>query len=91
MLDLGGQRSPFGLTGSFPSSLSPRLRHLSLNHNLLEGPIPPSVGQMGELAYLNLADNNFSGGLPGEMLSLASLEVLYLNRNRLSGEFRYST
>jgi hypothetical protein len=46
---------------------------------------------MGELAYLNLADNNFSGGLPGEMLSLASLEVLYLNRNRLSGEFRYST
>ena len=40
-------------------------------HNALTGPIPSEVGQMTDLAYLNLAHNRLSGEIPSQIEMLA--------------------
>ncbi|XP_075522085.1 receptor-like protein EIX1 isoform X2 [Primulina tabacum] len=67
------------------------LRSLHLNVNMLSGRIPMEVGKFCNLQNLDLSFNNFEGNISevfGESMSecfIASLEVLTVRANRLSG------
>ncbi|KAG6675026.1 hypothetical protein I3842_15G078700 [Carya illinoinensis] len=77
------------LNGLIPSNISPSLVRLRLGSNSLDGPIPSSVfGKLEKLilALLNLAGNNLTGTLPGQLGNLSHLQVMKLQSNRLVGE-----
>lgn len=58
-----------------------RVLHISqTNLDSLDG-----VGEAKSLIALHLTDNDLTGSLPEELLSLSNLKDLYLNFNRLSG------
>ncbi|KAF3433214.1 hypothetical protein FNV43_RR24316 [Rhamnella rubrinervis] len=65
---------------------------LDLSYNQLEGKIPKSLGKLCRLRKLSLSSNNFSGGISETLRSFSScsvgssLELLYLDSNKLSGE-----
>ena len=52
----------------------------------LSGSIPPELGELTELARLDLDDNELTGEIRPELGSLDRLETLYLFDNQLSGE-----
>ncbi|CAK9173573.1 unnamed protein product [Ilex paraguariensis] len=53
---------------------------------MLEGNIPPSLGNCQHLTWLTLSQNNFSGNIPKQLFGIATLSVmLLLGQNRLSG------
>jgi len=66
------------------------LQYLSLAGNLFSGVIPASFSQLTLLEHLDLSEQSLrGGGLTGGLPSFSSLEnlnILYLNRNFLSGE-----
>ncbi|KAH0890295.1 hypothetical protein HID58_052724 [Brassica napus] len=67
-----------------------RVTDLDLGGLDLGGIISPAIGDLSFLKSLNLEDNSFGGtipkeGLPSELGSLSSLEVLFLSKNNLSG------
>ncbi|KAJ1396844.1 Serine/threonine-protein kinase, active site [Sesbania bispinosa] len=54
--------------------------------NMLEGNIPPSIGNCQKLQYLDLSQNNLRGTIPSEVVSLSSLtRLLDLSQNSLNG------
>ncbi|KAK3439552.1 hypothetical protein EUGRSUZ_C04421 [Eucalyptus grandis] len=66
----------------------PNLFHLNLSANKLEGSIPSELGSIKSLYFLDLSSNNFSRGLPIQLLdSVVMLDVAY---NNLQGEFVFS-
>lgn len=69
------------------SDRSPPLAVLSLHQNRLTGAIPPEVGQLTGLEWLNLGWNRLSGPVPDELLELKNLKWCWLAANQLSGEF----
>ena len=58
---------------------------LKLNWNSLEGELPPELGGLTKLEWLNLSDNRLSGNIPPELGGLAKLKDLDLGNNLLSG------
>ena len=62
-----------------------RVIELSLSENELIGAIPPELGKLTELEWLDLADNLLIGPIPPELGNLTNLEALYLDSNLLSG------
>ncbi|KAG6491224.1 hypothetical protein ZIOFF_052560 [Zingiber officinale] len=71
-----------------PSLLSlTHLRNLSLSCNDFEGTqIPPLVGSLHKLRYLDLSDSNFSGTIPPHLGNLTNLRYLVL----YAYHYRYS-
>ena len=59
---------------------------LDLESNMLNGNIPPELGNLSNLQSLLLAYNSLSGELPPELGNLSSLTRLDLRSNRLGGE-----
>ena len=59
---------------------------LDLSDNGLFGEIPPELGELSGLEYLNLAENQLRGGIPSELANLANLETLALFENQLREE-----
>ncbi|NIM16943.1 MAG: hypothetical protein GTO45_33665 [Candidatus Aminicenantes bacterium] len=61
--------------------------YIVLNHNHLNGTIPPGLGNLGKLEYLDLQNNSpsLSGKIPPELGNLGHLKRLWLNGNRLYG------
>src|SRR5215467_554743 len=60
-----------------------RVLKVILRHNYLTGNIPPELGQLTALVYLDLGSNELSGNIPGELGNLASVTDLYLDHNQL--------
>lgn len=59
-----------------------RVVRLEITERLLEGEIPPEVGDLGALKRLNLSRNRLSGPIPKELGNLVNLEHLSLNGKR---------
>jgi len=58
---------------------------LNLIYNNLAGSIPPEIGDLGGLRYIDLSGNNLSGSIPSDLGGLANLQSLSLYSNQLSG------
>ncbi|KAF8029656.1 hypothetical protein BT93_E2166 [Corymbia citriodora subsp. variegata] len=82
---IGGQ-----LTNNFCLNV-PNLNELNISSNRLEGSIPSALGSMKSLSILDLSRNNFSGGLPLQLLiSNSSLFILHVAYNNLQGGIELS-
>ncbi len=62
-----------------------RVTQISLDNNQLSGSIPPALGDLSNLQFLNLIGNQLSGSIPPELGNLSALTTLYLFSNQLSG------
>ena len=62
-----------------------RVRGLWLTYQELTGSIPPELGDLHALDYLNVAHNRLTGEIPPELGRLANLEQLDLSGNQLTG------
>ena len=49
------------------------------------GPIPPGLGNLTDLLWLGLEENQLSGAIPAELANLINLYQLNLQNNRLNG------
>lgn len=62
-----------------------RVTVVALNFNYLTGSIPPEIGNLANLTYLDLSGNQLSGNIPPELGNLTNLTYLDLFGNQLSG------
>ena len=62
-----------------------RVRDLALSANRLRGPIPPGLGNLPILTWLDLYDNGLTGPIPPELGNLSRLTWLALDNNSLTG------
>ena len=62
-----------------------RVIRLRLADNALNGPLPPELGDLGELKYLELTGNQLTDSIPPELGDLADLSGLWLDDNELTG------
>lgn len=86
ILDLSGNR----LTGTLPSELgqSKSLFTIQLDNNKLEGDFRPAILpliQSGEMFYIDLSNNNFTGEVPTQACWPEKHTRLYLKGNRITG------
>eukprot|EP00253_Pinus_taeda_P025475 PITA_25475 len=65
--------------------LSTNLSYLTLANNLIEGNIPPHIGNLTSLTYLDLSGNSLNGSIPS-LRNLKILERLILGNNKLQGD-----
>ncbi|HOB51593.1 MAG TPA: FG-GAP-like repeat-containing protein [Acidobacteriota bacterium] len=61
------------------------LQVVILNNNQLDGGIPSSWGDMGELVQLDLSHNQLSGTIPAELTFLTGIVSINLGENQLTG------
>ncbi|KAL5742573.1 hypothetical protein ACOSP7_029305 [Xanthoceras sorbifolium] len=58
---------------------------LNLAHNQLTGPLPPEVGSLKNLGYLDVSDNNLFGEIPSSLGTCVTLEHLHMEDNFFHG------
>lgn len=78
----GGARSG-GLTGALPSSLPPKMAHLDLSNNRIEGGLLESLPEA--MTQLHLGGNALSGELPPALFASSKLRSLRLGSNSFTG------
>nr|GEV80164.1 MDIS1-interacting receptor like kinase 2-like [Tanacetum cinerariifolium] len=74
-----------GTLDTFSFSSFPNLTHFELSVNNFYGIIPPTVGNLSKLVFLDFNDNHFSSTIPPQVGLLENLEVAHFARNKLSG------
>ncbi|CAM6055754.1 unnamed protein product [Sphagnum tenellum] len=79
---VGTDSSPCGWMGVTCNSNN---EELVLGSNSLSGLIPPQIGTLSSLQYLDLSSNTFSGTVPLQLGNLVNLQHLDLSSNALSG------
>jgi hypothetical protein len=58
--------------------------NLVLSSNVLSGSIPPTLGNLQEVVFLNLSGNKLTGQVPGQLFDMPSLsQAMDLSNNRL--------
>ena len=62
-----------------------RVTELNLRGNQLTGSIPPELGDLVKLTWVDLWDNQLTGSIPVELGKLSSLSELYLGGSQLTG------
>ena len=67
------------------SDLIEALARVKGGGNKLTGPIPPQLGDLANLTYLNLSWNLLSGPIPVQLTHLTNLTTLHLSLNNLTG------
>ena len=77
--------APIGEWSGVDVGQNGRVSRLSLPRNGLTGSIPPELGSLVSLEWLELWGNDLTGPIPLELGSLASLEWLDLFSNDLTG------
>ena len=69
-----------------------RVDSLSLYYyNQLSGSIPPELGNLSKLYWLNLGNNQLSGSIPPELGNLANLKWSEFGRESVIGVYPYRT
>ena len=58
--------------------------YLELHKNLIEGSLPPLIGNLSSLTVLYLDSCNFSGEVPSTLAILTNLYNLALHRNNFT-------
>ena len=61
------------------------MKRLDISDNRIAGHIPPELGNLSRLEYLNIGGNQLTGQIPPEFANLANLIELYMGGNRFSG------
>ena len=61
------------------------VKALSLYDYQLSGDIPPEIGDLTNLQFINFSINSITGLIPPELSKLNNLQHLFLNKNQLSG------
>ncbi|CAN4101038.1 unnamed protein product [Withania somnifera] len=56
-----------------------------MSYNSLSGPLPVEIGNLTNLAALDMSNNKLSGEIPHSLESCSSLEMLYLQGNFFEG------
>ena len=72
------------LTGQMPRLLPKQLRYLVLPGNNISGQLTPIFPKNNHLAILNVANNQLTGDIPGELLLLPGISMIDLSQNRFS-------
>ena len=54
-------------------------------YRLLDGSIPPELGDLEKLEQIQLTGNRLTGTIPSTLAALGDLEILYLQGNDLTG------
>ena len=78
--------APIGEWHGVTTDENGRVIGLNLNRNGLSGGIPPGLGQLSSLTWLDLSGNELGGEIPPELGNLAKLRWLSLGGNSLEGE-----
>uniref|UniRef100_A0A0D9XDV1 non-specific serine/threonine protein kinase n=1 Tax=Leersia perrieri TaxID=77586 RepID=A0A0D9XDV1_9ORYZ len=74
-----------GFTGVSCDKRGQHVVGLQLPNMSISGAIPPALGELSHLRYLDLSDNHISGDLPPFIGNLTELRGLYLSTNQLNG------
>ena len=77
--------APLGEWHGVTTDTAGRVTRLELQDNGLVGSIPPALGSLTNLLWLQLGSNALTGPIPDALGSLASLQLLFLYRNDLTG------
>ena len=59
-----GSTRPIGTWEGVTTNAAGRVSHLDLHDNWLSGAIPPELGKLTNLTWLNLGNNRLSGAIP---------------------------
>ncbi|OEL23041.1 putative leucine-rich repeat receptor-like protein kinase [Dichanthelium oligosanthes] len=76
------------MSGSIPSimgNLGYLQSMLDLSNNNLSGEIPPELGKLDMLMFINFSHNHFSGPIPSSIMSMRSLSIFDVSYNDLEG------
>ena len=76
---------PHEMIGVIPDE-NGRVIGLFLSNSLFSGEIPPELGRLTVLEWLDLSANQLSGEIPTELGNLVNLEGLYLGHNLFVGD-----
>ena len=75
-----------GISVSFPRQGIPqRVFTLNFISHLLNGTLPPELGQLSNLGTLSIPNSSLHGSIPPELGQLSNLETLNLSNNSLTG------
>ena len=62
-----------------------RVTKLVLGYEGLDGAVPPELGNLAKLEWIQLYGNDLTGTIPAALGNLGALEILYLQGNDLTG------
>ena len=72
------------LIGEIPSMLPANLDVLVLPGNSISGKFPQKISQSNKLIELNVANNELTGDIPGQLLLLPNIDMIDLSQNKFS-------
>ncbi len=89
-VDLNDTNTPAGgngVSGTLPDELGNllKLQFLDLTFQDISGPLPATLGNLGDLIWMEFDGNRITGTIPGTFGYLSNLELLNIRSNNLSG------